>query len=126
MKSSIVIPGVLGAMLALATNFAMAEKVLSANEARALFSNKTFDGHNESKGKDFRVFSSADGVHNLQKSNGKRKQGEWRIDDEGHHCVSFGSEKCTQVIDVGGGVYHKVRNGEHTHTLKNFVDGNQL
>ena len=102
------------------------EKLLTAEEAQALFSNKTFDGFNEEKGKDYKVFSSADGVHNLQKSNGKMKEGEWRIDDKGRHCVKFKKEKCTKVIAVGDGIYEKHRRGEHTHTLKNFVDGDQL
>jgi len=27
---------------------------------------------------------------------------------------------------MGDGVYHKMRDGEHINTLKNFRDGNQL
>ncbi len=102
------------------------EKVLTAEEAQALFSNKTFDGFNEDKGKSFKVYSSADGVHNLQKISGKMKEGTWRIDDRGRHCVKFKKKSCTRVILVGDGVYHKIKGDEHTHTLKNFVDGNQL
>ena len=100
---------------------------LSADEAQALFSNKTFDGFNESKGKPFQVFSSADGEHVLKKKSGKIKKFAWRVDKRGRHCVDFGSkEKCSKVMNMGGGVYHKVTYGEHTHTLKNFVDGDQL
>jgi hypothetical protein len=102
------------------------EKTLTAEEAQALFSNKTFDGFNEEKGKSFKVFSSADGVHNLQKSNGKMKKGAWRIDKRGRHCVEFKNEKCSKVVTEGDGVYKKITYGEHTHTLKNFVDGDQL
>jgi len=103
------------------------EKKLTSEEAQALFSNKTFDGVNETKGKSFQVFSSADGVHNLKKANGKMKAGAWRVDNRGRHCVDFGSkEKCSKVMDMGDGVYHKISYGEHTHTLKNFVDGDQL
>jgi len=102
------------------------EKTLSKDEAQALFSNKTFDGINEEEGKSFQVYSSADGVHNLKKANGKMKQGTWSIDNKGRHCIEFGRKKCASVVTDGSGVYKKMRHGEVTHTLKNFVDGDQL
>jgi len=114
----------IGVMLTSAVN--AEERTLSKEEAQALFSNKTFDGVNEIKGKNFKVYSSADGVHTLKKANGQTKEASWRIDNRGRHCVEFSREKCSKVVTEGDGVYKKISYGEHTHTLKNFVDGNQL
>ena len=54
------------------------------------------------------------------------------MDADGNHCVKIMrrkkvKERCKKVIDVGGGVYHKLSSdGIHTHTLQNFVSGKQL
>ena len=112
--------------MSFASSPVVAEQALTADEARALFSNKTFDVHSVSKGKDLKAYASAEGVHALKKANGKIKQGKWHIDSEGRHCVELKKEKCSTVISVAEGVYHKISDGEHTHTLKNFVNGNQL
>ena len=112
--------------LLLASPFTFAGEKLSHEQAVALFTNVTFDGHNEKKGKDFKVFSSASGDHELLKGNGKRKNASWRINDDGQHCVTFKRESCTDVISVGDGVYHKMKGDTHTHTLKNFTEGNNL
>lgn len=105
------------------------EKVLSKEEAVALFKDKTFDGYQEVKGKGFRIYSAADGTHNVHFPGGKTKTRYWSINDEGEHCVSKSEGKggrCSVVKAIGDGVYHKITEGEHTHTLKNFVDGNQI
>lgn len=108
-------------------NSAYAENVLSADEAKALFANKTFDGYQEIKEKEFMVYSAADGTHTVHFSSGKVKVGTWSINDEGKHCVELSKLRCTKVISVGDGTYQKIKdNGKHTHTLSNFRDGNQL
>ncbi|MBD3670172.1 MAG: hypothetical protein HUJ29_05300 [Gammaproteobacteria bacterium] len=116
---------ILSVMLALTSQAALAEKKLSKAEAEALFTDKTFDGVNEKKNREFRVYSSPDGEHIVVRK-GKTKEKEWRINDDGQHCVTGRKEKCADVIDMGNGVYHKIRKGKHTHTLSNFQDGNQL
>jgi hypothetical protein len=101
------------------------EKTLTAEEAQALFSGKTFDGFNEDNGKSYRVYSSPDGT--MFHQNKKRtKEITWEIDSRGRHCAHFNKKKCGKIVSVGDGVYHKMKGDEHTHTLKNFVDGNQL
>ena len=124
MKKVVAVMFCMGVMLTTSVN--AEERTLNKEEAQALFSNKTFGGVNESKGKEFKVYASADGVHTLKKANGQLKEASWRIDEEGRHCVEFSREKCAKVVTEGDGVYKKIRNGEHTHTLRNFVDGNQL
>lgn len=110
-----------------ATPSSAEERTLSQAEAQELFSDKTFDGHQVVKNKDFRVFSSSDGQHTVHFANGKVKTGTWEVDDEGRHCVTLRKKRCTKVVAVGDGVYHKKKaNGKHTHTLSNFQAGNQL
>lgn len=104
----------------------MAGQTLSAEAAQALFADKTFNGRNEVKDREFMVYSAADGTHTLKKSNGKIKEAAWRINDEGHHCVAFSKERCSVVTEQGDGKYYKITNGTHTHTLWNFTDGNNL
>jgi hypothetical protein len=101
------------------------EKVLSAEEVRALFTGKTFDGFNENKGASYRVYSAADGTM-LHKNAKRTKEVKWEVDSMGRHCALFKNKKCGKIVSVGDGVYHKMKGDEHTHTLKNFVDGNQL
>ena len=118
------------AILSTGINVSMAEeKILNKEEAIALFTDKTFDGYQEIKKKNFKVFSASDGTHTVEFESGKTKYRYWRINDAGEHCISKREGKggrCSEVKSVGGGVYHKITEGEHTHTLKNFVSGNQL
>ncbi len=110
------------------TSFAE-DKILSKDEVVALFTDKTFDGIQVVKNKKFSTFSSSDGKFVIHYPNGKEKSRYWRVNNDGEHCVSKKEGKggrCSVVKSVGGGVYHKITNDEHTHTLKNFVAGNQL
>ena len=105
------------------------EKILNKEEAMALFKDKTFDGYQEVKEKNFKVYSAPDGKHTVVFENGKTIHRFWSIDDDGKHCVSKRKTKkgrCSVVKSMGDGVYHKITKGEHTHTLKNFRDGDQL
>ena len=107
---------------------AWAEKELSADEVKALFTNKTFDVRNETKGKDLKGYDSEDGTHLIyipwKDKISKRK---WWVEDN-MHCTSNPKrgDSCKIMKDMGGGIYHGITDGKHTHTLSNFTDGNQL
>jgi len=62
-------------------------------------------------------------IHKNQK---RTKEFTWSIDSEGRHCAHLKNMRCGKIISMGDGVYHKMRDGEHINTLKNFRDGNQL
>ena len=109
----------------LVTNGVAADVALSAEQVKALFSGKTFDGHNEIKGKDFQVYSAADGIM-IHKNRKRTKEASWEVGEDGQHCGILKRKICGKIVPVGNGVYHKMKDGEHTHTLKNFVEGNQL
>ena len=110
---------------------AAAADYLTADQARALFTNKTFDGVYLPKNKAFKAYEDPDGMHNVLRPNGKRdKNRKWYVNDAGQHCTTnpkWKKARCSHVADAGNGEYHKYSDkGKHTHTLTNFRDGNQL
>jgi len=110
------------------TGTAMASEPLSADDARALFTNKTFDIHNVVNDKNLKGFDSADGKHLIyipwKDKTSKRK---WWL-EENKHCTSHPKkgDSCKVIISMGKGIYHGITDGKHTHTLSNFRDGNHL
>lgn len=115
----------IGAVL-LFSNPALAEKYLSIDEVKALFSGKTFDGYNEIKDVEYQVYSNPDGT--MTHKNAQRiKNFKWEVDDEGRHCAFLKRKLCGKIVDKGNGVYHKINaKGKHTNTLKNFREGNYI
>lgn len=112
-------------------NTASAAEYMSADDVTALFTDKTFDGVYLPKDKNFSAYEDPDGTHNVVRPNGKRDKGRtWSVNDAGQHCTTkkkWKEPRCSYVVDAGNGEYHKINNdGEHTHTLTNFRDGNQL
>jgi len=57
----------------------------------------------------------------------KTSERKWWVEGN-KHCISHPKrgDNCKTLKNVGGGVYHGFSDGEHTHTLSNFRDGNQL
>lgn len=101
-------------------------KALTAEQVKALFTNKTFDGYNELKGVEFQVYSQDDGsmIHKTAK---RAVTVTWEVKPDGQHCAIFQVKTfCGYIIPVGNGVYHKVTDGKHTRTLKHFIEGNQI
>lgn len=106
---------------------AQAGPALSEAEAKALFTDKTFRGINEGGLREYRAYGAPDGTLTIHYDDGKKLVTKWRVDDRGRHCVvTQGHERCSQVVAAGDGVYRKLTHGVHTHTLRNFTDGNKL
>jgi hypothetical protein len=104
---------------------AIAEKQLTADEVKALFIGKTADGTNVIKDKNYRLYTKDDSTA-IHKNRKRTKEVSWKVTDDGKHCVQFRSLRCGYIVDMGDGVYHKVHDGEHINTLKNFRDGNHI
>ncbi len=101
---------------------------ITADEIRALFSNKTFDIHNVKTDKHLTAYDSEDGSH-LVYIPWKDKISErkwWQNDNQ--HCTSHPKrgDSCKTLKHMGDGIYHGFTDGKHTHTLRNFRAGNQL
>jgi hypothetical protein len=112
----------------LLSNPVAASEALNADDVKALFSNKTFDIHNVVKDKNLSGYDSDDGQHLVyipwKDKVSKRK---WWLEGN-KHCTSHPKQgdNCKLIKPAGDGVYHGISDGEHTHTLSNFRDGNQL
>jgi len=106
----------------------LASEELTADEIKALFTNKTFDIHNVQSDKRLKGYDSEDGTHLVyipwKDKTSKRKW--WQEGNK--HCTSHPKrgDNCKTMKHVGDGVYHGYSDGEHTHTLSNFREGNQL
>jgi len=100
---------------------------LSEAEAKALFSDKTFRGVNEDSKREYCAYGAPDGTLTIHYDDGKKRITKWRVDEQGRHCVIVkNNDRCSQVVGAGDGVYRKITNGVHTHTLRDFADGNKL
>lgn len=113
-------------------NTASAAEYMTADEVKALFTDKTFDGLYLPLDIEFKAYDASDGSHNVyyKKSGKHSKNRKWSVNEEGQHCTTYKKRPeplCSHVKDAGNGEYHKFNNdGKHTHTLTNFRDGNQL
>lgn len=105
-----------------------ADEFLSEAQIKELFTNKSFDVHNVTKGKDLQGYANADGEHYIYIPwKDKISERKWWTDGA-MHCTSHPKrgDNCKKMKPVGEGVYHGFSNGEHTHTLSNFRDGRHL
>jgi|GEM_PF-1904103 len=119
----------IGIVFLVLSNPISAEEILSAEEVKKLYTNKTFDGENIIKDEKYRAYSSEDGTLKVEYTNGQSIILEWQVDNKGRHCVAkrwAKQEKCSKIVSAGDGVYKKITNGRHVHTMRNFVEGDQL
>lgn len=104
----------------------LAASNLNAVEVKSLMIDKTIVGFNEIKSMDYTVYFHHEGKIVLATAKGKR-QGNWRIAEDGHFCTAFPAEPelCTFLTAGDKGTYRRVKDdGTATHTLKSFTSGN--
>ena len=106
-------------------NTAIADDFLTEDEIKTLFTNNSFDVRNEAREKDFKGFDNDAGEHYIYVpwKDVTRKRKWWT--NGATHCTSHPKrgDSCKQMKKMGGGVYHGITDGEHTHTLSNFRPG---
>ncbi len=101
---------------------------LGKTQVWTLLANKTVIAYNVDKGFKYRAFFNKNGVVILQKKS-FRFYGTWRVDPIGRHCVRkvpASQEICTYIEKMGAGLYRKVKGGEHTHTYRSILNGDQI
>ena len=106
-----------------------AESNLSADEVRRLFSDKTVEGEVVRLKRRFKAYYSADGIFK-----GIKQQGEWKVTEEGQHCLRYGEKKewsCGIVMAAEDGSFKKylpaaTPNEKNIHivTFHKFTTGN--
>ena len=112
---------IMASMLAFSFS-AHAEKVLTGDEVKVLFSGKKFKGKNHDTGKDSTNTAKADGWMNANVLMGPNWSIKWWVNEEGLHCLKhpkFG-ESCGTIIDNGDGSYTRMVDGKKANTYKRF------
>jgi hypothetical protein len=85
---------------------------MSADAVKSLLTNNTMNCTNLEKNEGFTNYFRDDGTVTKLTSGGTRKEGKWRVAEDGQHCMDWGEhERCNPVIDEGNGNYHKIESG---------------
>ena len=99
---------------------------MSADAVKSLLTNNTTYCKNLEKDKEFTNYYRDDGTVTKLSSEGKEKQGEWRVAGNGRHCIDWGEEEgecCHPVFDQGDGTYQKLEEGEPKAEFR-VIEGN--
>lgn len=114
-------------ILLTASSAAWAGAPLTADQVRQLISGNSASGFADALGKNYTAHYTADGKLIQVLENKKRRQGTWKIMDDGHFCTQFPTEpeRCTRVVPSDNGEYQRVKDdGMVTNTFKKFYKGN--
>lgn len=118
--SGMLIPLALVAMPSLSS---AEQKILSAAEVKALITGKTVSVTFKKNGKQWKMYFSPEGKS--FRDNGK--EGEWKVTDEGQHCITGIKFKCAKVADLGDGTYARLKsNGKPSVIWTKIEDGKHL
>lgn len=100
----------------------IANKELSAEETKKLFTDKKFDGKNHDTGKESSNKAKANGKMYADVLMGPTWDIKWWVDESGQHCLDhpkFG-KSCGKIIDNGDGSYARMVDGIKANTYKRF------
>jgi hypothetical protein len=106
---------------------ALAAAPLTADQAKALIAGNSAAGFADALGKNYTAYYSTDGKLVQVLDNKKRRQGTWKVEDNGNFCTQFPSEpeRCTKVVPSDNGEYVRMKDdGMVTNTWKKFYKGN--
>lgn len=100
---------------------------LTAAQVKDLIAGNSAAGFADALGKNYTAHYALDGKLTQVLDNKKRRQGTWKIVEDGHFCTQFPTEteRCTRVIASENGEYQRVKDdGMVTNTFKKFHKGN--
>jgi hypothetical protein len=106
-----------------------ADQRLNAAQVKEAFSGKTVDAINHAAGnKSQTTYFAPDGKMTQKTASGERKQGTWRVDDQGRHCVTWTgqSEACNVIVSRGDGTYQRLTGDKATVTIQQMRAGDLL
>ena len=84
---------------------------MSATEIISLLTNSTINCKNLEKNHESSVHFRSDGTATRLNHEGEKIPGNWRVTDNGQHCVHWGEEeRCNLILDQGNGIYQKIEN----------------
>jgi hypothetical protein len=126
MKSAVILAGLLAAALGSGC-LSAAEKILTGDEVKALFSGNTVDYTHVTRGFRMSVYYANDGsMRGMRDVNPMR--GSWHVNDKGELCIEYGKgDRCRHIVEVDGEYRkYKEENGKKIHivTYQTFTAGN--
>ena len=106
----------------------VAEKILTGDEVKALFSGKTVDYTIVRQGFSVSAYYAEDGSMRGLSREKKQMTGSWHVNDRGELCIEYGKgDRCRHIVEEGGEYRkYKEENGKQVHvvTYHTFTDGN--
>lgn len=99
---------------------------LSGAEIEGLFTGRTFTLIGMKSGNELLAYARGNACTMRYVGGERTRTVRWFVRNGQHCCIKKGEEACGPVYDMGQGVYYKVTEGRHSHTMKNFVEGDQL
>jgi hypothetical protein len=101
-------------------------QALTGSEIQQLFTDKSFTLIGMKSGNELIVYADSEYCTMRYANASRRKTVRWYIEGDRHCCLKDGKAVCGEIRAMGGGRYHKVSAGRHTHTMREFVEGNRL
>jgi hypothetical protein len=102
----LIVPFIL--MLAFSGTLFAAES-MSAGAIKSLLTDNTIKCKNLQKNIASDIYFRSDGTATRFTSEGKKLHGNWRVTDDGQHCVDWGErERFNLLVDQGSGSYQKI------------------
>ena len=117
------------AVAALVSLNAAAADPLNAAQLKEMFSDKTISAINHATGGKSQItYFSADGKTIQKAADGKKKEGNWRVDDKGQQCITWSgaAEVCSTIVARGDGTYQRLVGDKATVTIQKMRSGNLL
>lgn len=117
-----------GMFLSTGMVFADGSPHLSADEIKALFTDKTQYCEQVGKDKTCKTYNGSDGrVVRVMDADGARREGNWWISEEEQYCLRWDVKKhdlCFFVFKQDDGSYHLFKKGKHKAIITKLLDGN--
>ena len=88
-----------------------ATESMSADAIKSLLTDNTINCKNLQKNIESDIYFRSDGTATRFTSEGKKLHGNWRVTDDGQHCVDWGErerERFNLLVDQGSGSYQKI------------------
>jgi len=106
-----------------------ADQQLNAAQLKEMFSDKTISAINHAAGdKPQSTYFAPNGTVTQKTPTGSKKQGNWRVTDQGQQCIAWAGEKevCSTVTARGDGTYQRMVGDKATVTIQKMRAGNLL
>lgn len=99
---------------------------LSAVEIEMLFPGHSFTLVGMKSGNELVAYADGESCTFRYVDGSRTKTVRWYTRGDRHCCIKNAKEACGRIYEVEEGVYQKFTAGRHSHTMKDFKEGNHL